>query len=152
MTESDVSSNLGADESDDPRRLVLADLVARLAAGVAAQARAYEAAAGQAEGALRHSLQELARAKHAQAADLGPLARALSVPGPSSPPILPPGSPPSWGAILGEVFQGERALGRLGRDLAILASAPAVTAVAARLAAGADRDRQEVRRLHLRYT
>ena len=47
---------------------------------VAAGAAGYEAAARQAEGALRHALEALARAKHAEAADLAPLARTLGVP------------------------------------------------------------------------
>jgi hypothetical protein len=152
MTEPDATSAAGSDASTDPRRLVLADLVARLAAGVATGARDYEAAAGQAEGALRQALEELARAKHAQAADLGPLARALGVPVPSLPPASPPNSAPSWGVILGEAFQGERALEWTGRELAALAPDPAAKALTARLAAGAARDGEEVRRLYLRYT
>jgi hypothetical protein len=131
---------------------VLADLMARLVVGVATQARAYEAAAGQAEGALRLALEQLARAKHAQAANLAPLALALGVPGVSLPPAPPPEAALSWGVILGEAFQGERALEWTGRELAALAPDPALRALAARLTAGAGRDGEEVRGLYLRYS
>ena len=152
MTESDARPALGPDVSDGPRRLVLADLLARFAAGLATQARAYEAAAGQAGGALRQALEELARAKHAQAAGLAPLERALGVPTRSLLPPLPPGAPLSWGVILGEAFQAERVLAGFGRELTGLAPDPAIRALATRLAAGLGRDREEVRRLYLRYT
>jgi hypothetical protein len=152
MTELDAASAAGPHASADPRRLVWADLVARLAAGVATGARDYEAAAGQADGVLRQALEERARAKHAEAADLGPLAHALGVPVPTVPPASPPDSALSWGVILGEAFQGERALEWTARELAILAPDPAVRAQAARLAAGAARDGEEVRRLYLRYS
>jgi hypothetical protein len=151
MTESDSRPTPG-EMSDDPRRIVLAYLVARLAAGVATRARDYEAAAAQAEGPLRQALEELARAKHAQAADLAPLARALGVPAPSLPPPAPQWSPLAWGVILGEAFQDERVLEGIGRELAGLAPDPAVRALAARFAAGAGRDRADVRRLYLRYS
>ena len=152
MTELDVTPTLGPDAFDGPHRLMLADLVARLAASVPTLAREYEAAAGQAEGALGQTLEDLARAKHAQAADLAPLASALGVPAPSAPRVAPPTSPLSWGVILGEAFQGERAIERAGRELGALAVDPLVKALAARLAAGAARDGQAVRKLYLRYT
>ena len=138
--------------SDDPRRLVLADLAARLAAGMAGRARAYEAAAGRAEGPLRHALQELARVKHAQTADLTPLARTLGVSAPSAPPPPPAGGPPAWGVILGEAFQAERSLEGMGRELAGLTPDPGVRALALRLASAAARDGEEVRRLYLQYS
>ena len=150
MTEVDALATL--DTSDAPRRLMLADLVARLAAGVVALAREYEAAAGQAEGALGRTLEDLARAKGTQAADLAPLASALGVTGTSAPPPAPLKAPLSWGVILGEAFQGERAIERIGRELAVLATAPPVKALGARLAAGAARDGKEVRSLYLRYS
>lgn len=152
MTEPDAMSAAGPNASADPRRLVLADLVGWLATAVATRARAYEAAAVQAEGDLRQALDQLARAKHAQAADLAPLARALGVPVPFVPPAAPPGSAVSLGVILGEAFQAERALERTGRELATLAGDPAVKALAARLAAGAARDGAAVRKLYLRYS
>ena len=130
---------------------MVADLAARLAAGVAARARAYEVAAGQGEGALRGVLEGLGRAKHAEAADLAPLARALGVAAPPLPPETPPGAPPSWGVVLGEAFQAERGLEQMGRELAGLTPDPAVRALALRLAAAAGRDGAAVRRLYLRY-
>jgi hypothetical protein len=152
MTESDSGPAPGRDLPADPRRLMLADLVARLAAGLAARARAYEAAAGEARGALRQALEGLARAKHAQAADLAPLGSALGVSQPALPAPFPAKTPPGWGVILGEAFQAERDLEAIGRELAGLALDPAVKVLAARLAAGADRDGREVRKLYLRYT
>ena len=152
MTESDTTPAPGYDISNGPRRVVLADLVARLAAAIGRQARDYAVAAGQAEGALRHALQELAHAKHAQAADLAPLARALGVSAPSLPPPLPSGAPPSWGVILGEAFQAERVLEGIGRELTGLTADPTVRGLATRLAAAMARDREEVRRLYLRYS
>ena len=152
MTESDPLPPPGYDTADDPRRVVLADLVARLAAGVAAGARGYEAAASRAEGGLRHGLEALARAKHAEAAGLVPLARSLGVSAPLLPPPLPSRAPVSWGEILGEAFQAERVLEGVGRELAGLTSEPTVRALATRLIAGVSRDREEVRRLYLRYT
>jgi hypothetical protein len=131
---------------------VLADLVGRLVTALAAQARAYEAAASQAGGDLRESFDRLGRAKQTQAADLLPLARTLGVPGPIGPPASRPGPSPSWGVILGEAFQGERALERTGQELTVLAGDPAVKVLAARLAGGAARDGEEVRRLYLRYS
>ena len=136
----------------DPRRLVLADLVARLAASVLALAGEYEAAAGRAQGPLGQTLEDLARAKDAQAADLAALASALGVPPPSAPRAAAPTFPLSWGVILGEAFQGERAIERIGRELGTLAADPLVKALAARLATGAARDGQAVRKLYLRYT
>jgi hypothetical protein len=136
-------------DAGDPRRVVLADLVARLVAGVTARARAYDAAAGQAEGDLKQALDRLGRAKHAQAVDLLPLARALGASVPSAPP---PGCARHWGVVLGEAFQGERDLEWTSRELAVLAGDPAIKALAARLAGGAARDAEEVRKLYLRYS
>jgi hypothetical protein len=152
MTDTDATPAAGADASDDPRRLVLADLVLQLAAGVAARARHYEAAARQAGGNLRQALEALARAKHAQATDLAPLASALGVSTPLPPPASPLPGPASWGIILGEAFQGERAMEAIARELAILAADPPLKALGMRLAAGAARDGQGVRKLYLRYS
>jgi hypothetical protein len=152
MTESDATPIPGYDMSDGPRRLVLADLVACLVADLVRLARDYEGAADQAEGALRDTLQKLARAKHAQAADLAPLARVLGVPAPSLPPPLPSGAPLSWGVILGKAFQAERVLEGISRELTGLTEDPVVRALATRLTAGVGRDRGEVRRLYLRYS
>lgn len=154
MTEPDRTTApgpAGASEPDatDPRRLVLADLVARLAAGVTTRARAYEAAAGQAEGDLRKALERLERAKLDQAAELLPLARTL---GASVPAAGPEGTPGPWGVVLGEAFQGERRLERTSRELAVLAGDPRLKALAARLAGSAARDADEVRKLYLRYS
>ena len=152
MTDSNSTPAVGYDISDGPRRLVLADLVARLTVGLTGGASGYEAAAEQAEGALRHALQEIARSKHAQAADLAPLARALGVSAPPLPAPHPPGTPPSWGVILGEAFQAERILAGVARELAGLTADPAVRALATRLTAGVARDREEVLKLYLRYS
>ena len=149
MTESDPLPPPGFDTADDPRRVVLADLVARLAAAVAAGGRDYEAAASRAEGDLRHGLEKLARAKRAEAAALAPLARTLGVPAPSLPP---PRTPASWGETLGAAFQAERVLEGVARELAGLTSDPAIRALATRLVIEVSRDREEVRRLYLRYT
>jgi hypothetical protein len=151
MTESAAGPTPG-DLPDDPRRLMLVDLVARLAAGLATRAGDYEAAAGQAEGALRRALEGLAGAKHAQAADLAPLARALGVPPPSLPPPSLPGPPLAWGVVLGEAFQAERALEGISWELAALTQDASVRAVAIRLGAATGRDGKEVRRLYLRYS
>jgi hypothetical protein len=152
MIESDPLPPSGYDTADDPRRVVLADLVARFAVAVAAGARDYERAAIRAEGSLRHGLEELARAKQAEAAWLAPLARSLGVPAPVVGLPLPAGTAVSWGEILGKAFQAERVLEGVGRELAGLTSEPAVRALATRLIAGVSRDRGEVRRLYLRYT
>ena len=152
MTESDPLPPSGYDTADDPRRVVLADLVARLAAAVAAGARDYEGAAIRAEGGLRHGLEELARAKHAEAAGLAPLARSLGVSVPLLPPLPPSEAPASWGEILGKAFQSERVLEGVSRELAGLTSEPSLRALASRLIAAVSRDREEVRRLYLRYT
>lgn len=152
MTESDATSEASRETSGDPRRIVLADLVEHLAAGVMKQVQGYAAAAAQADGHLRQVLEELVRRKHAQAADLLPLGRALGVPGPSASPATPPGSRAGWGTILGEAFQGERMVETIARELAVLASEPLLKALGARLASGAARDGQEVRKLYLRYT
>jgi hypothetical protein len=154
MTEPDAGPTPGDDMSDDPRRIVLADLVARLVAGLATRARDYEAAAGPAGGALQRALEELARAKRAQTADAAPLGRAFGVAAPVLPPPYPspPETPLSWGVILGEAFQAERVLEAIARELAVLTTDPATKALATRLAAGAGRDGREVRRLYLRYS
>ena len=131
---------------------MLADLVGRLVRSVTEGAGRYEAAARQAEGALRDALEALGRAKHAQAADLAPLARALGVPGLPAVPGPPTSAPPAWGVILGEAFQGERALERTARELSILAGDPALKALAGRLATGAAQQGREVRKLYLRYS
>ena len=151
MTESETMA-VSYTSSDDPRRLVLADLVGQLAVRLAAQARAYERVATSDAGPLRPALEGLARAKHAQIADLTPLGRALGAPEPP-PPALSPLEPPfAWGVILGEAFQGERDLELVARELARLVPDPATRALGARLAAGAHQDAEEVRRLYLRYS
>jgi len=137
---------------DDPRRLALADLTARLAAGLATQARAYEAATSRAEGPLRQALADLGRAKHSQAADLAPLARAFGVSAPPSLPETPREASPDWGVILGEAFQGERSLEVVARELAGLTTDGAVRGLALRLVTAAGRDGGEVRKLYLRYS
>ena len=58
----------------------------------------------------------------------------------------------SWGAILGAAFQDERVLEGIARELAGLASEPSIRALAARLVAAVNRDREGVRKLYLRYT
>ena len=131
---------------------MVADLAARLTVCMAEQARAYEAAAGQAEGSLRRALEDLGRAKHAQAADLAPLARALGVSPPATPRASPPGTSPGWGVVLGEAFQGERTLEEMGRELVGLTADPAVRALGLRLVGAAARDGGEVRKLYLRYS
>jgi hypothetical protein len=138
--------------TEDPRRLMLVDLVTRLAVALATQARAYEAAAGQAEDALGQRLGELVRAKNTQMADLAPLARTLGIATASESSAAPLEAPLSWGVILGEAFQGERVIERLGRELAVLARDPLVKAGAARVAVGAARDGETVRKLYLRYS
>jgi hypothetical protein len=150
MTESDAQPP-GYVASDDPRRLVLADLVGQLVARLATQARAYELATAGA-GPLRPALEALARAKHTQAADLAPLGRAGATLTPSSPAPPAAGSPLGWGVMLGEAFQGERELEAIAQELARLTPDPPVRLLAARLAAGAHRDQGEVRRLYLRYS
>ena len=136
----------------DPRRVMVADLAARIAAGLAGRVRAYEAAAGRAQGDLQRALADLGRAKHTQAADLAPLARALGVPSPVLPAATSAGTNPDWGVVLGEAFQDERTLEEMSRELALLTVDPAVQALSARLAAAAGRDGREVRKLYLRYT
>jgi hypothetical protein len=137
---------------DDPRRLMVADLAARLAAWLAERARACEAAARGAEGDLRRALEDLARAKHAQAADLAPLARALGVSPPTTRSVSAPGTSPGWGVVLGEAFQGERTLEEMSRELAGLTADPSIRALGRRLAGAAARDGKEVRKLYLRYS
>jgi hypothetical protein len=149
MMESEALPILSQVTPDNPRRLVLADLVARLAAGLAARAGAYEAAAGRAAGALREALARLAQASHAQAVELRPLARALGV---TPAPASPPGGATSLGITLGEAFQAERTMEWESRELVGLAPDLATKALASRLAAQAARNAEEVRRLYLRYT
>ena len=102
-----------------------------------------------AEGPLRDALEKLARAKHAETAELAPLARNLGVPAPALPP---PRTPASWGETLGAVFQAERVLEGVARELAGLASDPSIRALATHLVTEVSRDREEVRKLYLRYT
>jgi hypothetical protein len=151
MTESDAPPIPRPDVPDDPRRLVLAYLVTRLAAGLAGQVVAYEAAAAKAGDALRQALTGLAQASRAQAAELAPLARALGVAA-APPPPSPLESVTSWGTMLGEAFQAERTLEWGSRELAGLAPDSTTRALASRLAAQAARNAEEVRRLYLRYT
>jgi hypothetical protein len=137
--------------AEDPRRLVLAYLMSRFAAGLAAQAAEYAQAAVHAAGALRGSLQDLARAKEAELMALAPSAHALGVS--TSIPDAPVDSPPRpWGVVLGEAFQAERTLERVGRELAAGAWDASIRALAARLTSEIAQDREEVRRLYLRYT
>ena len=136
---------------DDPRRLVQADLVRQLLSGLVAQASAYERAASYAGGALRQSLVDLYRAMEAEIAELTPVARALGVTTPPA-PSSPSGPERPWGVVLGEAFQAERALERVARELAAGAGDPAIRALSARLTSEIARDREEVRRLYLRYT
>ena len=138
--------------SAGPRGLVLIDLIGRLVRGVMEGAGRYRAAASQADGALRQDLEALARAKDAQAADLGVLALALGMPVEPVAPAVPRASSPRWGVILGEAFQAERALERLGSELGALAPEPTLQALAGRMAAAAARQGREVRKLYLRYT
>ena len=138
---------------NDPRRLAVADLTARLSAGLARQARVYEAAAERAGGPLRQVLEGLGRAKYTQAADLAPLARAFEVVlTPTDPLETRAESSPDWGVILGEAYQGERALEGAARELAGLTTDTAIRALALRLATGTGRDGGEVRKLYLRYS
>jgi hypothetical protein len=58
----------------------------------------------------------------------------------------------SWGAILGAIFQEERVLEGIARELAGLDSDPSIRALAARLVTAVSRDREGVRKLYLRYT
>jgi hypothetical protein len=150
MTESDTRLPPSDDLSDDPRRLMLADLVGELLLGLMGQGAEYERAASRAAGALRQSLEDLYRAKDAEIAALAPLARDLGVTAPAPPP--PSGPDPSWGVVLGGAFQAERTLGRVARELAVGAGDPATRALSARLTSEIARDREEVRRLYLRYT
>ncbi len=135
---------------DDPRRVMLADLVGELVSGLMAQAAEYERAASRAAGALRQALEDLSRAKEAEIAALAPLARALGLTTSAPPAPADPERP--WGVVLGEGFQGERTLGRVARELAAGAGDPAIQALSARLTSEIARDRAEVRRLYLRYT
>jgi hypothetical protein len=135
---------------DDPRRLVLADLVSGLVAGLMEQAAAYERAARRVTGDWHQSLEDLYRAKQAQIAALAPLARDLGITAAAPPPPSGPDRP--WGVVLGEAFQAERTLERVGRELAAGAGDPGTRALSARLTSEIARDRAEVRRLYLRYT
>jgi hypothetical protein len=150
MSESDT--RLRDDVGDDPRRVVQADLLARLLAALVTRARDYDAAAAQAAGALRQALEELARVKRAQLAALGPLAQNLGVHTPSPSSAAPTESRPEWGVILGQAFQDERTVEGLARDLAGLLPDPAGRALGAGVARGASQDRATVRGLYLRYS
>jgi hypothetical protein len=159
MTEPGATESPGVPgpEADDPRRLVLADLVARLAAGLTTRARHYEATASRARGELQQALDRLGRAKRAQVADLAPAARALGAalpPAPTSSPaqtaVVAVTDP--WGVELAEAFQGERDVEWTSRELAVLAEDPALKVLAARLAGGVARDGEEIRKLYLRYS
>ena len=151
MTESDALPFPGYDPPDDPRRVMLADLVGRLAAAVAAGAAGYEAAAGwprRAPGRARGARPRQARrGRRSDPAGADPGGGA-----PPRRPRPPPVTPVSWGATLGAIFQDERVLEGIARELAGLACGSAIRALAARLVAAASRDREEVRKLYLRYT
>jgi hypothetical protein len=150
MTEPAAPPEISAFAPDDPRRLVLADLVAQLAAGLREREAAYAGAAGRAEGALRTALEALQRAKAAQREALAPLARALGVP--DAAPASRVDGPDHWGAILGEAFQGERTLERITREVAAGVVDPPTRALMAGLAIQIARDRDAVRRLYVQYT
>ena len=143
MTEPAAAPPPTAQVPDDPRRLVLADLVSGLVAGLMEQAAAYERAARRVTGDLHQSLEDLYRAKQAEIAALAPLARDLGVTAAAPPPPTGPDRP--WGVVLGEAFQAER-------ELAAGAGDPGTRALSARLTSEIARDRAEVRRLYLRYT
>ena len=104
------------------------------------QAAEYERAASSAAGALRQSLEDLYRAKQAEIAALAPLARDLGVTAAAPPPPSGPDRP--WGVVLGEAFQAERTLGRVGRELAAGAGDPGTRALSARLTSEIARDRR----------
>jgi hypothetical protein len=149
MTEPAAAPPPTAPVPDDPRRLVLADLVGGLVSGLMGQAAEYERAASSAAGALRQSLEDLYRAKQAEIAALAPLARDLGV----TAAVPPPSGPDRpWGVVLGEAFQAERTLERVVRELAAGAVDPGTRALSARLNSEIARDLGEVRRLYLRYT
>jgi hypothetical protein len=150
MTEPAAPPEISAFAPDDPRRLVLADLVAQLAAGLREREAAYAGAAGRAEGALRTALEALQRAKAAQREALAPLARALGVP--DAAPASRVDGPDHWGAILGEAFQAERTLERITREVAAGVVDPPTRALMAGLAIQIARDRDAVRRLYVQYT
>ena len=150
MTEPAAAPPPTAPVPDDPRRLVLADLVSGLVAGLMEQAAAYERAARRVTGDLHQSLEDLYRAKQAEIAALAPLARDLGVTAAAPPPPSGPDRP--WGVVLGEAFQAERTLERVVRELAAGAGDPGIRALGARLNSEIARDRGEVRRLYLRYT
>ena len=92
MTEPAAAPPPTAPVPDDPRRLVLADLVGGLVSGLMEQAAEYERAASSAAGALRQSLEDLYRAKQAEIAALAPLARDLGVTAAAPPPPSGPRS------------------------------------------------------------
>lgn len=137
----------------DPRRILVADVVGRLAGRLEALGQRYEAAAGLAEGPLREALLGLAQRKRLQAADLAPLAASLGL---TAPATTPSGSEtparPGWGVLLGGAFGAERSLETAARELGALTQDPAVAGVGVRLAAAAARDQAAVRTLYLRYT
>ena len=150
MTEPAAAPPPTAPVPDDPRRLVLAALVSGLVAGLMERAAAYERAARRVAGDLHQSLEDLYRAKQAEIAALALLAQDLGVTATAPPPPTGPDRP--WGVVLGEAFQAERTLERVGRELAAGAGDPGTRALSARLTSEIARDRAEVRRLYLRYT
>lgn len=152
MSEPDASPVPGAPAPPDARGIVLGDLVARLATGVLERARRYEVVAGLANGLLRRTLEDLARARRLEAADLLPFARRLGAWAGPEGAVPAPAPPVSWGRVLGEAFQDERVLERIAREVALLAPDPPLQAQAARLAVGAARAAREIRKLYLRYS
>jgi hypothetical protein len=152
MTMPGADPAVGPGLTADPRRLVLADLVGRLARGLAKTAAGYGGAASLATGLLRQVLERLGREAQAQRAEVGSVARALGTPATATDPGSEPAGLPGWGVLLGEAFQQERGLGRLAAELETLAPDPPLKALAARLAAKAAERAGEVRRLYLRYS
>ena len=99
---------------------------------------------------MRQSLEDLDRAKQAEIAALAPLARDLGVT--AAAPPAPSGPARPWGVVLGEAFQAERTLERVGRELAAVEGDPGTRALRPVSVLEIARDREEVRRLYLRYT
>jgi hypothetical protein len=147
-----VAAGEAAPPPGDPRRVLVADVVARVLARLEGLRQHYEAAAGLAGGGpLRETLLALAARKRAQAGALEPLAAALGVAG-SAPAASPPATPARWGVLLGEAFGSERALETAARELGALTGEAAVSQLGTGLAAAVARDQETVRRLYLRYT
>jgi hypothetical protein len=136
----------------DAHRLVLGDLVGRLARALGESAARYEAAAGWADGPLRQALEALGRATRARCADVASVARAAGLPVPPGGAGPPASAREAWGVILGEAFQAERVLGRLAGELGALAQDPPLRALGMRVAVGAAEQGAEVRRLYLQYS